>query len=38
MAVCVTVFIYVVFDQIIHVPWPSSLLGQWFPALAIGGA
>jgi hypothetical protein len=33
----VTVFLYVVFDQIIHIPWPDSFLGQWFPALA-GGA
>lgn len=38
MAVCLTAFVYVVFDQIIHVPWPSSLVGQWFPALAFGGA
>ena len=38
LAVCVTVFLYVVFDRIIHIPWPDSLLGQWFPALAGGGA
>jgi TctA family transporter len=37
LAACVTVFLYVVFDQIIHIPWPDSFLGQWFPALA-GGA
>lgn len=38
LAACVTVFLYVVFDQIIHIPWPDSLLGQWLPALAGGGA
>jgi len=37
LAACVTVLLYVVFDRIIHIPWPDSLLGQWFPALA-GGA
>lgn len=29
MAVCMTVFVYVVFDQIIHVHWPANLLGSW---------
>lgn len=38
LAACVTVFLYVVFGQIIHIPWPDSLLGQWLPALAGGGA
>jgi TctA family transporter len=38
LAVCVTVLVYVIFDQIIHIPWPGSLLGQWVPALAAGGA
>ncbi|WP_321798317.1 tripartite tricarboxylate transporter permease [Caballeronia sp. J97] len=37
LAVCVTAFLYLVFDQIIHIPWPDSFLGQWFPALG-GGA
>jgi TctA family transporter len=32
-AACVTVFVYLVFDQIIHVPWPPTLLGDWVPAL-----
>ncbi|SAK88301.1 Tripartite tricarboxylate transporter TctA family protein [Caballeronia pedi] len=36
LAVCVTAFLYLVFDQIIHIPWPDSFLGQWIPAL--GGA
>lgn len=37
LAACVTVLLYVIFDRIIHIPWPECLLGQWFPALA-GGA
>lgn len=35
LAVCVTALIYLVFDQIIHIPWPGSLMGQWFPGLAV---
>ena len=38
LALCVTAILYVIFQQIIHIPWPSSLLGQWFPMLAVGGA
>ncbi|QBR01423.1 tripartite tricarboxylate transporter permease [Paraburkholderia pallida] len=38
VAACVTALLYVIFGQLIHIPWPSSLLGQWFPALALGGA
>ncbi|WP_118178423.1 tripartite tricarboxylate transporter permease [Paraburkholderia phosphatilytica] len=38
LAFCVTAFIFVVFNQIIHIPWPSSLMDQWFPALAAAGA
>ncbi|MFM0075881.1 tripartite tricarboxylate transporter permease [Paraburkholderia sediminicola] len=37
LAVCVTAFLYAIFDQIIHIPWPDSLLGQLYPALAVGG-
>jgi TctA family transporter len=37
LAACVTALLYVIFDLLIHIPWPSCLLGQWFPALAIGG-
>ncbi|MFT4438373.1 tripartite tricarboxylate transporter permease [Caballeronia sp. 15715] len=33
LAGCVTVFLYVVFDQILHIPWPDSLLGKWLPGL-----
>ena len=38
LALCVLAFLYGVFDQILHIPWPASLLGQWFPALAGGSA
>lgn len=38
LALCVTALLYGIFQQIIHIPWPSSLLGQWFPMLAVGGA
>lgn len=38
VALCVTTLLYVIFEQIIHIPWPSSLLGQYFPMLAVGGA
>jgi hypothetical protein len=33
LAGCVTVFLYVVFDRILHIPWPDSFLGQWLPGL-----
>ncbi len=29
LAACVTLFVYGFFDQIIHMPWPSSLLGSF---------
>jgi hypothetical protein len=32
-AVFMTVFIYVVFDQFLTIPWPQTLLGTWIPAL-----
>ena len=25
--------IYVVFDQLLAIPWPPTYLGDWFPAL-----
>jgi hypothetical protein len=28
-------FIWVAFDYFMSVPWPPSLLGQWFPALKV---
>jgi len=33
MAVVMTLLIYVVFDQLLSIPWPSTLLGTLFPAL-----
>jgi TctA family transporter len=30
-----TLFIYVVFDRLLTVPWPPTLLGTWFPALKV---
>lgn len=33
-AVCMVVFITVVFDKLLALPWPSTLVGGMFPALA----
>ena len=33
MAACVVLLIYVVFDQLLAIPWPPTLLGLFFPAL-----
>lgn len=33
-AATVTLFVYVVFDQLIHVFWPDTILGNLFPVLA----
>jgi hypothetical protein len=32
-AALLTLFIYVVFDRLLTIPWPRSLLGQFVPAL-----
>ena len=32
-AVGLTIFIYIVFDQLLTIPWPPTLFGTWFPAL-----
>lgn len=34
-AVCLTLFIYVIFHRLLVVPWPETLLGTWIPALKI---
>jgi TctA family transporter len=34
MATCLTLFLHVVFDQIIHTAWPDNLLSQWLAARA----
>jgi hypothetical protein len=33
MAAAVVVLIYVVFDQLLAIPWPPTLAGTLFPAL-----
>jgi TctA family transporter len=33
MAGCIAVFVYVVFDQFLTIPWPATLLGKLIPAL-----
>ena len=33
LAAVMTGLIYVVFDQIMRMPWPPTLIGQWIPAL-----
>ena len=32
-AICTVIFIYVAFDYFMAVPWPPTLMGDWFPAL-----
>ena len=33
MAAVMTILIYVVFDQLLSIPWPPTLLGAWMPWL-----
>jgi hypothetical protein len=33
MAAIMTLLIYGVFDQLLALPWPPTLLGQWLPVL-----
>jgi hypothetical protein len=33
-ALVLTLFIYVVFDQLLTIPWPPTLLGHYFPQIA----
>ncbi|MES2187109.1 MAG: tripartite tricarboxylate transporter TctB family protein [Pseudomonadota bacterium] len=33
MAAVMTLLVYGVFDRLLEVPWPPSLMGGWFPAL-----
>jgi TctA family transporter len=35
MAAAVVLLIYVVFDQLLAIPWPPTLLGMFFPAFKI---
>jgi TctA family transporter len=32
-AAALTVFIYIVFDQLLSIPWPPTLLAQWMPGM-----
>ncbi len=32
-AIGLTLFIYIVFDQLLAIPWPQTLLGTWFPGM-----
>ncbi|HEY4136340.1 MAG TPA: tripartite tricarboxylate transporter permease [Alphaproteobacteria bacterium] len=36
-AICVTAFVYMVFDQLLSIPWPSTLVGTAFPAIKALG-
>jgi hypothetical protein len=33
MAAIMMALIYVVFDQLLSLPWPPTLIGGWFPVL-----
>jgi hypothetical protein len=35
MAAVVVLLIYVVFDQLLAIPWPPTLLGSFFPILKV---
>lgn len=32
-AIILTIFVYVLFDQLLTIPWPQTLIGTWFPVL-----
>ncbi|SDG27698.1 tripartite tricarboxylate transporter permease [Pelagibacterium luteolum] len=34
-AVVLTLVVYVIFDQLLRIPWPQTYLGQWVPALTF---
>lgn len=34
-AACVTLAVYGIFEKVIHVPWPDSLIGDWLPMLTV---
>jgi hypothetical protein len=33
MAAFMCIFIYVLFDQLLAIPWPPSVMGDFFPML-----
>jgi hypothetical protein len=34
-AIIMALFIYVVFDKLLTIPWPRTLLGTWLPAFKV---
>ena len=36
-ALCMVTFVYVVFDKLLTIPWPQTLVGTWFPAIKALG-
>jgi hypothetical protein len=34
-AACLTLFIYVLFDRLLLIPWPPTLVGKLLPALKL---
>jgi Tripartite tricarboxylate transporter TctB family len=32
-AICITAFVYLMFDQMLTIPWPPTVLGDFFPML-----
>ena len=37
LAVCLTAALYGIFDQVLHVAWPSCLLDQWLAGASASG-
>ena len=35
MSACTTAFLYLVFERLLHIPWPQTLLGSLAPALQV---
>jgi hypothetical protein len=34
-AIFMALFIYVVFDKLLTIPWPQTVLGTWLPAFKV---
>jgi hypothetical protein len=35
IAIGLTLFIFFLFDQVLSIPWPPTMIGDWWPALAL---
>jgi hypothetical protein len=35
MAAAMTLLIYIVFDQLLSIPWPATLLGTYLPMFKV---